>query len=58
MLFRSEVRYAPDLIDRLDDADPTVRDRARAALVRLFGTDAGPDPQAWKDLARQRGVLR
>jgi HEAT repeats len=56
--YRRDERYAPDLIDRLNDADPTVRERAHAALVRLFGTDAGRDPQAWRELARQRGILR
>jgi len=56
--YRRDVRYAPELIDRLNDADPTVRGRAHAALVRIFGTDAGRDPEAWRELARQRGALR
>jgi hypothetical protein len=51
-------RYAADLIDRLEDADPAVRERARASLVRLAGTDAGPDAGAWRELARTRGWMR
>jgi len=51
-------RYAPELIDRLEDADAAVRERAHAALVRLAGTDVGRDPGAWRELARQRGWLR
>ena len=56
--YRRDARYAPELIDRLNDADPTVRERAHAALARIFGTDAGRDPEAWRELARQRGALR
>ena len=56
--YRRDLRYAPELIDRLNDADPTVRGRTHAALVRIFGTDAGRDPEAWRELARQRGALR
>ena len=51
-------RYVPELIDRLEDADAAVRERAHAALVRLAGTDVGRDPGAWRELARQRGWLR
>jgi hypothetical protein len=51
-------RYAPELIDRLEDADATVRERAHAALVRLAGTDVGRAPGAWRELARKRGWLR
>ena len=51
-------RYAPELIDRLEDADAAVRERAHTALVRLAGTDVGRDPGAWRELARQRGWLR
>jgi hypothetical protein len=51
-------RYAAELIDRLDDADPGVREKAHAALVRLAGHDAGRDPDRWRELARQRGWLR
>ena len=51
-------RYAPELIDRLEDADATVRERAHAALVRLAGTDVGRDPGSWRELARRRGWLR
>jgi hypothetical protein len=50
--------YAAEMIDRLDDADATVRQRAQAALVRLSGTDAGRDAEAWRELARRRGWLR
>ncbi len=51
-------RYAPELIDRLEDADAAVRERAHGALVRLAGRDVGRDPGAWRELARQRGWLR
>lgn len=51
-------RYVPELIDRLADADAAVREKAHAALVRLAGTDAGREPDAWRELARQRGWLR
>jgi hypothetical protein len=51
-------RYAPELIDRLEDADAAVRERAHLALVRLARTDVGRDPGAWRELARQRGWLR
>jgi hypothetical protein len=51
-------RYVPELIDRLEDADAAVRERAHTALVRLAGTDVGRDPGAWRELARQRGWLR
>ena len=50
-------RYAAGLIERLDDADPHVREVSHAALVRLAGTDAGPDAAAWRALAHQRGWL-
>jgi hypothetical protein len=51
-------RYAPELIERLADADAGVRERAHAALVRLAGTDVGREPDAWRELARKRGWLR
>lgn len=44
-------KYAQLLIDRLDDADPSVRARAHASLVRLFGTDAGSTAEAWRRVA-------
>lgn len=56
--YRADVKYVPGLIDRLDDADERVRSRARAALVRMAGADAGEDADAWRALARQRGWLR
>jgi hypothetical protein len=56
--YRHETRYVPALIDRLDDADAQVREQARAALVRLAGTDAGEGAEAWRALARQRGWMR
>ena len=55
---RRDPRYVADLIDRLDDADPAVRDRAHAALARMAGRDVGTDPDAWRTLARGRGWLR
>ena len=48
-------KYAPQLIERLDDGEPLVRQRAHDALVRLAGADAGPSADAWRALARQRG---
>ena len=51
-------RYAAELIDRLDDADPRVRERAHASLLRLAGTDAGESAEAWRALAKQRGWLQ
>jgi hypothetical protein len=51
-------RYAREMIDRLDDADAAVRERAHAALVRLLKSDAGASPEAWRELARSRGWLR
>jgi hypothetical protein len=51
-------RYAAEVIDRLDDADPAVRERAHAALVRLAGHDQGRDPDAWREEGRKRGWLR
>ena len=51
-------RYAAEMIDRLDDADPAVRERAHAALVRLAGHDEGRDPDAWREEGRKRGWLR
>jgi len=53
--YRADPRYAQELIDRLEDADAAVRERAHAALVRMSGSDAGRDRAAWRDLARQRG---
>lgn len=51
-------RYAREMIERLDDADAAVRERAHAALVRLAGTDAGASVESWRELARSRGWLR
>jgi len=57
------VRYAAQLIERLDDGDPAVRQRAHEALVRLSGADASPGGQGaaaqekWRSLARQRGWI-
>jgi hypothetical protein len=57
--YRGEgARYAADMIERLEDADPAVRERAHASLVRLAGRDVGQEPEAWRELARQRGWLR
>jgi HEAT repeats len=56
--YRRDSRYVPDLIGRLDDADAAVRAKAHVALVRLTGTDAGLEPDAWRELARQRGWTR
>ena len=50
-------RYAAEMIARLDDADPGVRQRAHAALVRLSGTDAGATAEQWRELARRRGWI-
>ena len=50
-------RYAPDLIDRLGDPDPRVREKARESLLRLTGKDC-PDQQCYRDLARSRGWLQ
>jgi len=55
---RDGARYAAEMIDRLDDADPAVRERAHAALVRLVGHDEGRDPDAWREEGRKRGWLR
>ncbi len=55
---RDGARYAAEMIDRLDDADPAVRERAHAALVRLAGHDQGKDPDAWREEGRKRGWLR
>ena len=55
---RDGARYAAEMIDRLDDADPAVRERAHAALVRLAGHDEGRDPDAWREEGRKRGWLR
>jgi hypothetical protein len=57
--YRGEAgRYAREMIDRLDDADAGVRERAHAALVRMAKTDAGASPDAWRELARGRGWVR
>ena len=56
--YRHETRYAPALIDRLDDPDLRVREHAHAALVQIAGADAGPDSAAWRNLARERGWVR
>ena len=51
-------RYAREMIERLDDADAAVRERAHVALVRLAKTDAGDSAESWRELARSRGWLR
>jgi hypothetical protein len=58
-------RYAAGLIERLNDADAGVRDRARASLRRLAGgVDAAPGEQGeaamekWRALARDRGWIQ
>jgi hypothetical protein len=51
-------RYAREMIERLDDADAAVRERAHGALVRLAGQDVGREADAWRELSRQRGWLR
>jgi len=57
-------RYAAQLVEHLVDGDPRVRERTRASLVRLAGTDAAPGEQGeaakekWRELLRQRGWLR
>ena len=56
--YRHDPRSVPELIERLGDADKTVRERAHTALVRLAGTDAGRDSAAWRELAQRRGWLR
>jgi hypothetical protein len=55
---RDGARYAPEMIDRLDDADSGVRERAHSALVRIAGQDVGRDPDAWREEGRKRGWLR
>src|SRR5207237_1481690 len=55
---RDGARYAAEMIDRLNDADAAVRERAHAALVRLAGQDQGQDADAWREEARKRGWLR
>ena len=58
---RNPARYAPDLVDRLDDNDPAVRKAAHAALTRLLGTDVSPGEegpaaqQKWREALRARG---
>jgi hypothetical protein len=57
-------RYAAGLIDRLDDADARVRERARESLQKLAGTEAAPGEEGkpaqekWRALARQRGWMQ
>lgn len=56
-------RYAAQLIDRLDDGDPRVREQARLSLEKLAGTNPAPGEQGaaaqekWRALARQRGWI-
>jgi hypothetical protein len=56
--------YAASLIDRLNDADARVRERARSSLQRLAGIDAAPGEdgppaiEKWRTLARQRGWMQ
>jgi hypothetical protein len=57
-------RYVGQLIDRLADDDPSVRERARLSLVRIAGTDpaAGKEgeeaAEKWRAFARQRGWIQ
>lgn len=39
---------APYVIERLEDADPEVRESARAFLVGIAGEDRGPSIDAWR----------
>lgn len=41
-------RYADELVERLSDPEPEVRRAAHSALVRLFGSDQGFEPEAWR----------
>ena len=54
--YRGDGRYAARLIERLHDPDDNVRRRARQALVRLGGRDAGSE-EGWRALAKERGWL-
>ena len=60
---RRTPRYAGDLLERLDDGEPSVRRAAHAALVRLLGTDVSPGEegfgaqQKWREALRARGWL-
>jgi hypothetical protein len=38
----------PELIDRLEDSSPMVRERARDALKAITGRDKGSDPDKWR----------
>jgi hypothetical protein len=55
--------YVGGLIERLNDADARVRERARVSLQRLAGVDAAPGEEGaaamekWRSLARQRGWI-
>ena len=48
-------RYAAQLIEHLDDADPAVRGRAHDSLVRIAGTDAGTSAEKWRKVAKEHG---
>jgi hypothetical protein len=56
--------YAEPLIDRLNDADARVRERARASLQKIAGSEAAPGEEGpaaqekWRALARQRGWMQ
>ncbi|HEX4385262.1 MAG TPA: HEAT repeat domain-containing protein [Myxococcales bacterium] len=58
------VKYVEGLIERLNDADARVRERARSSLQRLAGLDAAPGEEGkpavekWRALARQRGWVQ
>jgi hypothetical protein len=62
--YRADGRaYVPALLDRLGDADAHVRERARASLVRVLGTDPAPGAtgqdavEPFRDAARRAGLL-
>jgi hypothetical protein len=62
--YRGGPQYAAQLVEHLNDHDPRVRDRARASLVKIAGSDAAPGEQGdaavekWRELLRARGWLR
>jgi hypothetical protein len=57
-------RYAGPLVEHLADADPRVRETARASLVRMAGGDAAPAAtganaqEQWRAFARDRGWIQ
>jgi hypothetical protein len=56
-------KYAPSLVERLDDPDPKVSRAAHDALVKLAGMDAAPGEEGfvaqekWRALLRSKGWL-